>query len=175
MCTDAETVIDFNYIFTFLIHAPWWYLSTEIFCSSSAISSIDYNGKNWLIEWKRNKKIALDKYYQWSLSHQNITNRSCTCETSIVSTEQHVSRQLLLHNVSITTRASCNTPSIQAESFPRHRPDSYQPSDYIAFLSPAICSIGKVIFSQACFCPRKGVCQVQCPEGKGDGYGRFHV
>ena len=35
----------------------FWYLSTAIFGSASALSNIDHNGKNWMIEWKPNQKL----------------------------------------------------------------------------------------------------------------------
>ena len=39
------------------LHIYWWCLLTAIFCSTSALSSIDYNDKNGMIKRKRNQKL----------------------------------------------------------------------------------------------------------------------
>ena len=52
----------------------WWYLATVFFNSASALSSIDHNDKNWMIERKRNQKLLSPSTIIVSVSRQETEN-----------------------------------------------------------------------------------------------------
>ena len=51
------------------------YLATAVFYSASTLSSIDHNGKNWMID----PEIAADKYYHWSVAISAKFNTITSC------------------------------------------------------------------------------------------------